>query len=58
MGFVIWLYFLGPISCALAAPAHVLTFFFARRRVHLYSVCASAACCAATWAFFSGVMLR
>jgi hypothetical protein len=58
MYFVLWIYFIGPVSCLFAAPAHVLSFVLARNRAHIYSVCASGTICAATWVFVYGIMSR
>jgi glucan phosphoethanolaminetransferase (alkaline phosphatase superfamily) len=51
MYFVVWLYVLGPASCLLAAPAHALAFFRAKKRPHLYSVSISLFTCTCVWAF-------
>ena len=55
MYFVIWLYLIGPVSCLLSAPAHVLSFVFARNRAHVYSVSASGVICGITWVLLYGV---
>jgi hypothetical protein len=51
MAFVVWAYFIGPVACLLAAPAHLVAYLSKKPGLHLYSVAASVASCVGVWVF-------